>query len=114
MNRRKRGKEAEDMAAAEMKKRGCHILQRNYRCPLGEIDLIYQDGKTLVFAEVKYRRSPKNGWPQEAVDAGKQSRIRSAASWYLMEHGISENLSCRFDVISILGQTIVVYKNAFE
>ena len=114
MNRRKIGKEAEEMAAIELEKRGCHILKRNYRCPLGEIDLIYRDGNVLVFAEVKYRSTLKNGWPEEAVDIRKQAKIKRAAQWYLSEEGTVQGQICRFDVISILRQRFVLHKNAFE
>lgn len=113
MNCRKIGNKAEEMAAAEIEKRGCHILNRNYRCPQGEIDLIYKDGDVLVFAEVKYRRNLNKGWPEEAVDTKKQKKIRRTAMWYLNEMKIAEEINCRFDVISIVGSRLVIYENAF-
>ncbi|RGZ01511.1 YraN family protein [Clostridium sp. AM58-1XD] len=111
MNRRQTGSEKEALAASYLEKQGCRILERNYRNHCGEIDLIAKDGDTLVFVEVKYRRTIKNGWPEEAVDLKKQKRIRTAACLYLA--GKSMDIPCRFDVVSILGETIRWIRDAF-
>ena len=114
MDRRKVGKEYEMAAKELLKERGYIILAENYRCPAGEIDLIAADGSVLVFAEVKYRSGTRQGLPEEAVGKEKQRRISRAARWYMMQEKISLETACRFDVISILGNKIRIYKNAFD
>lgn len=100
-NRRFLGDRGEDLAAAALKKQGYKILERNYRTPLGEIDLIARHGGMLVFIEVKTRRSSKFGSPQEAVHPAKQKRLRHLAEYYLHQQGLEE-VTVRFDVIGIL------------
>ncbi len=112
-NRRKVGKCYEDLAALYLKEQGYEILERNYRDRLGEIDLIAKDGQYLVFVEVKYRRDPKSGYPEEAVGGRKQKKIRHTASYYLYRRGYGEDMPCRFDVVSIAGQEISLIKDAF-
>ena len=75
MNRRKIGAAYEEAAAVFLEKNGVHILEKNFRCRQGEIDLIGRDGEYLVFFEVKYRKSADLGLPAEAVGAAKQRRI---------------------------------------
>jgi len=77
------GKIGEAMAAAYLEAAGYRIVERNYRCPLGEIDLIALEGDTLVFVEVKSRRSENYGLPQLAVGPGKQRRISKISLYYL-------------------------------
>ncbi len=97
------GATGEDLAAAHLKKQGYKILERNYRTPLGEIDLIARDRGVLVFIEVKTRRSRKFGSPQEAVHPVKQERLRNLAEYYLQQKGLGE-VAVRFDVVGILWQ----------
>lgn len=111
-NNRKTGFEYEKTACDYLEKQGYEILRRNYRCALGEIDIIAQNGECLVFCEVKYRKNDRMGNPLEAVDARKQQKIRSVALWYMKEQGIYD-VPIRFDVIGILGQEITIVKNAF-
>lgn len=85
----------------------------NYRCRIGEIDIVAMDGDTLVFCEVKYRKTLRYGSPAEAVDFRKQNTIRTVAGMYMMENRISASCPIRFDVIAILNQTVTLYKNAF-
>ena len=92
---------------------GWKILERNYRCRIGEIDLIALDGRTLVFVEVKYRRSGACGSPGEAVDVRKQHTICRVADYYRMVHGIPETQSCRFDVAAVQGERLELLRNAF-
>ena len=80
----------------------------------GEVDLIARDGNYLVFVEVKYRNSSRNGNAAEAVDWRKQRVISRVASFYLMSHHDTTNHPCRFDVIAIDQGTIHWYRNAFE
>ena len=113
MNRRKTGAAYEEKAAAHLSGLGYEILERNYRCRQGEIDLIAKDGGTLVFLEVKYRRTASCGEPAEAVHAAKQRTICRVADYYRMRHQIPENQSCRFVVVAVLGEEIFLYRNAF-
>ena len=112
-NRRIRGQQKEELAAAWLERQGYEILEHNYRCRQGEIDLIGRDGRCLVFIEVKFRKNSRFGLPAEAVDRRKQSRIIYTARHYLMSRGYSSLTPCRFDVVSILGSEITVLKDAF-
>ena len=114
MNKRKTGTEYEELAAQWLTGKGFEILEKNYRCRIGEIDLIARDGRYLVFVEVKYRSYEKAGNPSEAVNWYKQKKICQTASWYLRQKRIPEDMPCRFDVVSILGSEIYHIKNAFE
>lgn len=113
-NKRKIGSAYEEEAALCLKKRGWILLEKNFRCKCGEIDLILKDGEYLVFAEVKYRKKTVSGYGQEAVGKKKQSRILKTALWYLKLHHYPDDTPCRFDVISFLGNTIQIIENAFE
>ena len=108
-----RGSHYESAAAAVLEKNGYEILASNYRCVMGEVDLIGKDGDCLAFVEVKYRSSETMGSPQEAVDGKKQQRIIRCAQWYLMENHLPEDTPVRFDVVSILGSHVTLDKNAF-
>lgn len=90
------------------------LVKKNYRCPVGEIDLIMQDGVYLVFVEVKFRSTAAQGSPLCAVNRTKQKRISCAAAWYLIKEKHTENLPCRFDVVGIQGKQILWIKNAFD
>lgn len=93
------GKEGEELAMAAARAEGYTVLDSNYRCPLGEIDLVLQQGSTVVFAEVKTRRGRSFGEPWEAVTEAKQQRIRRIAAWYVQQHNLQ--LTYRFDVFTI-------------
>lgn len=112
-NRRKTGAEYERKTAEYLERLGWKLLERNYRCRTGEIDLIARDGRTLVFVEVKYRRSRAYGNPAEAVDGRKQYTICRVSDYYRMTHGISEDQPCRFDVAAIEGDEVCLIRNAF-
>ncbi len=112
-NRRKTGAEYERKTAEYLESLGWKLLERNYRCRTGEIDLIARDGRTLVFVEVKYRRSRAYGNPAEAVDGRKQHTICRVSDYYRMTHGISEDQPCRFDVAAIEGDEVCLIRNAF-
>lgn len=111
-NKRHIGSRYEILAAEYLKSRGMAILECNYRCRQGEIDLVGKDGDFLVFVEVKYRRSEKNGTPAEAVTLQKQKNIRRTAQYYLYSHRYGD-IPCRFDVVSILGKEICWIRDAF-
>ena len=95
------GNLAEQAAAAFLQARGYHILERKFRCRGGEIDLIALDGSTLVFIEVKLRRTLQRGAPIEAVTPVKQARVMRAAQSYLAYCG-RVFARIRFDVISVM------------
>ena len=113
MNKRQTGSRYEETAAAFLTSKGYRVLERNFRCRQGEIDLILRDGPMLVFVEVKYRSSRTMGDPAEAVTPSKQRRIRSTAQYYLYSCGYGEETRCRFDVICILGDQISWIRDAF-
>jgi len=113
MNKRQVGSRYEDTAAAYLIKNGYTILQKNFRCRQGEIDLVGREGRYLVFIEVKYRRDEGAGDPALAVNELKQNRIRQTALYYLYSHGYGEDTPCRFDVVSILGEEIRLIRDAF-
>lgn len=113
MNKRQTGSQYEEKAAEYMKQQGYRILERNYRCRQGEIDIIAQDEAYLVFVEVKYRSSTEKGYPAEAVTERKQRIIRQVAAYYLYSRRLSEQTPVRFDVAAILGEEIQYIKNAF-
>lgn len=114
MNKREVGTAYEKMAGAYLIAQGYEILQYNFRCRKGEIDIIAKEGEYLVFAEVKYRKDAKSGNPLEAVNAKKQQIISKVALYYCVTHGYEEGTPCRFDVIAVLGDQISLLRNAFE
>lgn len=113
MNRRQTGSYYEDVAVRYLQEQQYQIVARNFRCRIGEIDIIARDREYLVFVEVKYRSSIKQGYPAEAVTYAKQQTIYRVAAWYLQSHGYRANTPCRFDVVSICGQEIDLFQNAF-
>jgi putative endonuclease len=96
------GRKAEDAAAEYLRQQGYRLKERNYRCSLGEIDLIAEDGEALVFVEVRSRSSAEFGWPQETVNWVKQRKLRKVAAYYLHCHQELQQRPCRFDVIGVL------------
>lgn len=112
-NNRAVGQCKEELAAGYLRSKGYTILERNYRSYSGEIDLIAIAGNTIVFFEVKYRAGSRYGSPGEAVDHRKQQTIYRVAQQYMMSHGYREDAAARFDVISILGDEIRHYQDAF-
>jgi putative endonuclease len=114
MNKRQTGTAYEEMAALWLETKGMKVIEQNFRCRQGEIDLIARDGRYLVFVEVKYRSVDASGYPSEAVNFRKQKRIIDASKYYCYKQRISENQPCRYDVVSILGEEITHIKNAFE
>lgn len=111
---RKTGFAYENKAAEYLEKKGYQIVQHNFYTRFGEIDLIARDGAYLVFVEVKYRAKSRGGHPLEAVDLKKQGRIKRAAQFYFLRHGLPEDIPCRFDVVGILKEDIYHVENAFE
>ena len=111
------GISGENLACAELQRRGYAILERRYRTRLGEIDIIARDGATLVFVEVKARLTDDFGGAAAAVTAWKQRRIARMAMDYLSRRTLGD-CPCRFDVVAIdvdaAGPRVIVYPNAFD
>jgi len=114
INKRRLGKEFEEMASAYLAEKGYKIIETNFWCRTGEIDLIAKDGKYLVFIEVKYRKDSGKGMPLEAVDFRKMKNITRVSRFYLYKNQIPEDYPCRFDVVSIMGKEITLIQNAFD
>lgn len=94
----------EQQAVEYLRKQGLKILVRNYRTPVGEIDVVARSRKELIFVEVKTRRGVDFGLPQEAVGLRKQQQIIRTAQWYLQQEKAGK-LQPRFDVVAILCQS---------
>jgi putative endonuclease len=94
------GQRGEDLACACLARAGLSIVARNFRCRLGEIDIVARDGPVTVFVEVKERTSDSHGRGFEAVTAGKRRRLARAAQLYASAHGLSES-PLRFDVVEV-------------
>lgn len=111
------GKEGERVAEQYLKNKGYTLVERNYRCHGGELDLIVLDRRVLVFVEVKTRTGHGFGSPFEAVEARKQQRMIRAAQFFLSQKGLHQR-DARFDVIGVSwpGREPVVehIENAFE
>jgi len=112
------GEWGEEQAVSYLRRQGMKILHRNYRTPVGEIDIVARQQRQLVFIEVKTRRGTVFGTPQEAVGGRKQRQIIRTAQWYLQREK-GGNLQPRFDVVAILCQSdgnarIQHLPNAFE
>lgn len=112
-NRRLIGAVYEKKAEEYLKTLGFEIVERNFCCRQGEIDLIARDKNALVFVEVKYRKTEKYGLPAEAIDKRKQQKLYQTARYYLCTHGYGEEQVCRFDAVLILGEEISLIQNAF-
>ena len=97
------GAYGERVALAHLVEQGMVVLDRNWRCRTGEVDLILRDGTDLVFCEVKTRRTNRFGTPAEAVDETKVRRLRQLAAQWLAEAGLRPS-TVRFDVVSVLPQ----------
>ena len=112
------GSRGEELATAFLVRNGLKIVERNFRCKGGEVDIIARDGKTIVFIEVKSRRTLTYGVPQLAVTDFKQRQISKAALTWLSKNRLHDS-PARFDVIAILlendySHQIEHIKNAFD
>lgn len=131
INKREIGTQYEKRAVQFLQDKGYTIIERNYRCHKGEIDIIAREPVsaqnstvtglesqpnigTIVFIEVKYRINNLKGDPAEAVDKRKCRTISRVAEYFLTETYHTTDIACRFDVISILDDEIIHYENAFD
>ena len=106
------GGDGEARAARFLERLGWRVLDRNWRCSSGELDLVCADGDTVVFVEVKARGSRLFGAPEEAVTALKRSRLVRSARCYLRDRGL-ESRPARFDVVAIEGAELRHIRDAF-
>ena len=111
------GKEGEKIAAAFLKKNGYRIIEINFRCPIGEIDIVAKEKNDLVFVEVKTRKSMELGYPEQAVGIRKQKKMSQLALWYLQKRKIADT-NARFDVVAVTlipeNNEVKLIKNAFD
>ncbi|MBQ8982962.1 MAG: YraN family protein [Lachnospiraceae bacterium] len=113
MNTRRIGSKYEKKTVEYMLQNGMQVLETNYRCKQGEIDIIGKEEDYLLFVEVKYRKSVRSGYPAEAVTPAKQNRVIQTARYYLYSHNLSEYTKMRFDVAAILGEELQYIRNVF-
>jgi putative endonuclease len=108
----------EQLAEAHLRDRGLELLERNFHCRLGEIDLVMRDGDVTVFVEVRYRSDIRFGGALETVDHRKQLKIQRAAGIFLSRRPGWAAQPCRFDIVGIEGNpeqpSIYWLKSAFE
>lgn len=119
MNNKVLGGQGEQAAADYLQQHGYRICVRNFRVPVGEIDIIASRQDTLVFVEVKTRRSVRYGTPAQAVNYVKQQKIVQTARWFLRQRHLEDRCCCRFNVIEVYAQpqggwTIHHLPGAFE
>jgi putative endonuclease len=114
---RELGDEGEILAVRHLKRLGYRIVTRNYRCPLGEIDIVARHRGVLVFVEVKSRGAGDSISPKLALTPAKQHKLSQVAWYYLQKHRFTE-ASARFDVVAIRGMPdspeLEVIENAFD
>lgn len=101
-----RGDAGETYALRYLEQQGLTLVCRNYRCKMGEVDLILKQEKTWVFVEVRMRKSSQYGSAVETVTAAKQRKIRNTAQYFMLDKGLSANTPLRFDVVGIDGTAI--------
>lgn len=112
--KRIKGDDKERLAEDYLVAKGFTLIERNFLCKGGEIDLIMKDQEYLVFIEVRYRESNEFGGALESITAGKQRKLRRAAEFYLLQQFGNTPPPCRFDVIGIEGKNELEWiKNAF-
>lgn len=111
------GTKGEKIASAFLKKNGYKILETNFRCSLGEIDIVAREKEAFVFVEVKTRKSDDWGYPEQAVSVKKQKKLSQLALAYFQKNNLAD-VTARFDVIAITlsnsGSEIKLIQNAFD
>ncbi len=99
-----KGRDAESLARRTLESAGVVILDQNYRCPAGELDLVGDHAGVICFVEVRSRLDELLGAPEETIDARKRSRIRAAArAWLAAQEDLGPR-ACRFDVVAVVGE----------
>ncbi|MBJ9975749.1 YraN family protein [Pseudomonas sp. S75] len=113
------GAAAENQALAYLQGQGLTLIERNWRCKGGELDLVMLDADTVVFVEVRYRLHADYGGALESIDGRKQKRLALAATLFLQRQSRWAQCPCRFDVVALqgshhAGRPLLWLKNAFE
>ena len=117
--RKRLGNVGEEIAARELTRRGYTVRERNWRCPEGELDLVAEQGETLVFVEVRTRRGDRFGTPEESITLAKRAHLIAAAQAYLLAHSLQDH-DWRIDVVAVEMsaqgqlQRVDVIENAIE
>ncbi len=117
--RKRLGNAGEEIAARELVRRGYVVRERNWRCPEGELDLVAEQGETLVFVEVRTRRGDRFGTPEESITLAKRAHLIAAAQAYLQAHS-GQDRDWRIDVVAVEMsaqgqlQRVDVIENAIE
>lgn len=106
------GQQAEDLALDYLTKQGLHLVEKNFRCRQGEIDLIMRHGESLVFVEVRKRASSSFGGAAASITASKQAKLVNAAQHYLLS--CQRTPPCRFDAIAIEGEKVIWLQNIID
>lgn len=114
MKARQIGDNAEQQAELFLSNQGLRLVERNFLCKVGEIDLIMQHEDKLVFVEVRFRKNAHFGSALETVNIKKQKKIIAAAQYYLLKHANSQSAPFRFDVVGITGNDIQWVPSAFQ
>ncbi|MCM1246089.1 MAG: YraN family protein [Roseburia sp.] len=114
MNKRRIGKEKEELACDFLRQKGFEILAVNYWCRYSEIDIVAKEKDRLVFVEVKYRKNANCGESSYAVSFTKIKRICQCARYYICKEHVPPDTPMRFDVVAIDGDYIRHFVNAFE
>jgi putative endonuclease len=100
IDRKNLGRRGEEIAAHWLTKQGYKIIEKNFSCRFGELDLVARHRAELVFVEVRCRQGEDYGWPEETVNLKKQKKLRKLAAFYLQRNKLNEHF-CRFDVVAI-------------
>jgi putative endonuclease len=113
-DKRIKGDEKERLAESFLAAKGFTLIERNFFCKAGEIDLIMKEGEYLVFIEVRYRENKEFGGALASITPSKQKKLRRSAEYYLIKHFNNSPPPCRFDVVGIEGNNEIEWvKNAF-
>jgi putative endonuclease len=112
--RRATGDRFEGAALSYLQQAGLRLVRANFLCRHGEIDLVMRDGETLVFVEVRYRKSGAFGGAVGSITQAKRRRLISAAHIWLAWHPYDARRPCRFDVLAFEGNSVEWIPNAFE
>jgi putative endonuclease len=109
------GQRAEIAACQYLQSQGLRLVEKNYSCKQGEIDLIMKDDEALIFIEVRYRKSADFGSSLDTITASKQRRIIRSAQHYLQQHHLDDQIDCRLDAIGLdASDQIIWIKDAFQ
>lgn len=112
--RRATGDHFEGAARSFLEQRGLRFIQANFLCRLGELDLVMRDGDTVVFVEVRYRRSSAFGGAVGSITLAKRRKLISAAQVWLRCHPVDARRPCRFDVLAFEGEGTEWIRGAFD